>query len=50
MELFSFAGIVGDINAKSRQTGEKQTNLLPLLGLKQVSEFLKVDDDNNNKE
>ena len=38
MELFSFEGIVADIIAKSRQTGEKQTNLLSLLGLKQVNE------------
>jgi hypothetical protein len=49
MELFSFEGIVADIIAKSRQTGENQTNLLSLLELKQVGEFLKVDDDDNNK-
>jgi hypothetical protein len=37
------------IIAKSQQNGKKQNNLLLLMGFKQVGEFLKADDDDNDR-
>jgi hypothetical protein len=38
-----------EIIAKSQQTGKKENKLLLLMGFKQVGEFLKGDDDDNDR-